>query len=71
MKPGYIAVTQRQRNNGVVQSVSPCPIIFQVEKATGKILASVFWDQDCILIDYLPKGQTINAGYITHLCWCN
>ena len=27
-----------------------------------------FWDQDCILrIDYLPKGQTINAEYYSSL----
>jgi len=26
-----------------------------------------FWDQDSILIDYLPKGQTINAEYYSSL----
>jgi len=31
---------------------------------SAKVLASIFWDQDGILlIDYLPKGQTINAEY--------
>jgi len=35
-----------------------------VQKSAGKFLASIFWDQDSILlIDYLPKGQTINAEY--------
>jgi len=30
-----------------------------------KYLASIFWDQDgTLLIDYLPKGQTISAGAI-------
>jgi len=33
-----------------------------VQKPAGKILASIFWDQDGILfIDNLPKGQTINS----------
>jgi histone-lysine N-methyltransferase SETMAR len=33
------------------------PKKFQVQKSAGKILASIFWDQDGILlIDYLPKG---------------
>jgi len=33
-----------------------------VQKSAGKVLASIFWDQDGILlIAYLPKGQTINA----------
>ena len=35
---------------------------FRVQKSTGKVLASIFWDQDGIfLIDNLPKGQNINA----------
>jgi len=38
-----------------------------VQKSTGKVLASIFWDQDSILIDYLPKGQTINNEYYSTL----
>jgi hypothetical protein len=39
-----------------------------VQKSTGKFLASIFCDQDDILhIDYLPKGQTINAEYYSSL----
>jgi len=45
-------------------SGSPRPKKFRVQKFLGKILASIFWDQDDIhLIDYLPQGQTINAEY--------
>ena len=45
-------------------SGSPRPKKFRVQKSIGKFLASIFWDQDGILlIDYLPKGQTINAEY--------
>ena len=33
-----------------------------------KLLASIFWDQyGILLIDYLPKGQTINAEYYSSL----
>ena len=36
--------------------------------SSGKFLASIFWDQDGILlIDYLPKGPTINAEYYSSL----
>jgi len=50
------------------QHSSPCPTKLQVQKSTGKFLTSVFCDEDSILfVDYLQKGQTINAG-ITHLC---
>jgi len=39
-----------------------------VQKSAGKVIASNFWDQDgIILIDNLPKGQTINAEYYSHL----
>jgi len=49
-------------------SGSLCPKKFRVLKSTGKVLASIFWDQDGILhIDYLPKGQTINAEYYSSL----
>ena len=35
---------------------------------TGKVLASIVWDQDGVLhIDYLPKGQTVNAEYYSSL----
>jgi len=40
----------------------------RVQKSAGKVLASIFWNQDSILlIDYLPKGQTINAEYYSSL----
>ena len=48
-------------------SGSPLPKKFRVQKSAGKVLASIFWDQDGILIDYLPKGQTINAEYYSSL----
>ena len=50
---------------------SPRPRKFRVQKSAGKVLASIFWDQEGILLtDYLPKGQ-LSTRSITHLCWCN
>jgi len=47
---------------------SPLPQKFRVQKSAGKILASIFWDQDGILLtDYLPKGQTTKAEYYSSL----
>jgi len=65
-KPGYITVTRRQSNNqwsgGIAAQSAPKKSL--VQKFAGKVLASIFWDQDGILlIDYLPKGQKINAEY--------
>ena len=49
-------------------SGSPRPKKFRVQKSAGKILTSIFWDQDGILlIDYILKGQTINAEYYLSL----
>ena len=50
------------------QSGSPRSKKFRVQKSDGKVLASIFGDQDGILrIDYLPKGQTLNAEYYSSL----
>ena len=39
-----------------------------MQKSVGKVLALIFWDQASILlIDYLPKDQTINVEYYSSL----
>ena len=49
-------------------SGSTRPKKFRVQKSAGKVLASIFWAKDgIILIDYLPKGQTINSEYYLSL----
>ena len=51
-----------------LHSGSPCSKKFRVQKSTGKVLASIFWGQDGILlINDLPKGQTFNAEYNSSL----
>jgi len=46
-------------------SGSPRPKKFRVQKFAGKVLASIFWDQDAILlIDYLPKGPNYQRGLL-------
>ena len=37
---------------------------FRAQKIRWKFLASIFWDRiGILLIDYFPKGQTVNAEY--------
>jgi len=46
----------------------PAPKKIRLQKSAGKFLASIFWDQDGILlIDYLPKGQILNSEYYSPL----
>jgi len=50
------------------RSGSPRPKKFLVQKPSENFLASIFWDQNGILlIAYLPKDQTINAEYYSSL----
>jgi len=63
-------MTRRQSNNQWTGGIAAHPGLkkFRVQKSAGKVLASIFWDQDGIIpIDYLPKGQTINAEYYSSL----
>jgi len=51
------------RHNG-----SPHPKKFRVQKSAGKVLASLFGDQDGILlVDHLPKDQTISVEFYSYL----
>ena len=59
-------MTRRQSNNLWSGDITahPAPQKFRVQKSARKVFASIFWDQDgIILTDYLPKGQNINAKY--------
>jgi len=63
-------MTRRQSNNQRSGGIAAHPASkkFQVQKSAGKFPPSTFWDQDGILlIDYLPKDQTINAEYYSSL----
>ena len=62
-------MTRRKSNNQWSGGIAahPAPKIPSA-KIRWKVLASIFWDQDgIILLDYLPKGQTINAEYYSSL----
>jgi histone-lysine N-methyltransferase SETMAR len=62
---------RRQSNNQWSGGIAAHPAPqkkFRVQKSAGEVLASFFRDQDGILlIDYLPKVQTINAEYYSSL----
>ncbi|GBP62945.1 Mariner Mos1 transposase [Eumeta japonica] len=44
------------------------PKKFKVQKSASKLMATIFWDsEDVLLIDYLPKGTTMNGQYYANL----
>lgn len=46
----------------------PPPLKAKVFPSAGKVMATVFWDTEgIVLIDYLPKGQTITSEYYASL----
>ena len=68
-KPGCITVTRRQSNNQWSGGIAAQPHQkISSAKIRWKSSCLDFWDQDGILfIEYLPKGQTINAEYYSSL----
>jgi len=63
-------MTRRQTNNQWSDSIAtrPAPKTSECNSPLEKFSPRFFWDQDDILlIDYLPKGQTINAEYHSSL----
>lgn len=69
MKHGFIITRQNEKfnqNSGLNRDARLQKKL--AVKSAGKVMASVFWDADRILmIDYLPKGQTINGEYYANL----
>ena len=64
MKPGYINMTRRQSNNqwSGSKAAHPAPKNSECKNPLEKFSTRFFG-----IIDYLPKGQTINAEYYSFL----
>jgi hypothetical protein len=62
-------MTRRQSDNQWSGGIAAQPASkLTSAKIRWKVLGSIFWDQDGILlVDYLPKGQTIYAEYYSSL----
>lgn len=64
----HVTPETKEQSRQWKHSGSPCPKKAKVVLSAGKVMASVFWDsQGLLLIDYLPKGQTINGEYYVDL----
>jgi histone-lysine N-methyltransferase SETMAR len=50
------------------RSDEPTPIRSRQQRTAGKMMMSIFWDKDGILLtDYLPRGHTVNGAYYAGL----
>lgn len=58
----------KQQSKQWRHSGSPPPKKAKAVASAGKVMASIFWDaKGILLIDYLPKGQTITGVYYASL----
>ena len=49
---------------------SPNPLKFKMQASAGKIMCTVFWGaEDILLIDYMPHKVTITEAYSTMLTY--
>ena len=69
MRPGSIIMSQRIKHK--VASVgpgSPRPKKFKTQPSAGKVMVTVFWDaQGVIMLDFLAKKCTITGAYYANL----
>lgn len=64
----YYTPETKEQSKQWVKHGDPAPKKAKTVASAGKVMASVFWDaKGILLIDYLPKGQTISGGYYTIL----
>jgi len=69
-KPSYFTTTQEQSNNqwSGGKGSHPAPKFSECKNPLEIFSPRCFWDQDGILlIEYLPKDQTMNAEYYSSL----
>lgn len=63
----YTPETKRQSMSWIGPGES-APKKFKTQHSAGKVMLSVFWDTEGILLeDYLEKGKTVNADYYCEL----
>ena len=69
MRPGSIIMSQRIKlSRQWVGPGSPRPEKFKTQPSAGKVMATVFWNaQGVIMLDFLAKKSTITGTYYANL----
>ena len=64
----YYEPEKKAQNRQSVGPVSPRPKKFKTQHSAGKMMATVFWDaQGVIMLDFLAKKSTITGVYYANL----
>ena len=69
MRLGFIIMSQRIKlSRQWVGPGSPRPKKFKLQPSASKVMATVFWDaKGVIMLDFLPKRNTITGVYYVNL----
>ena len=60
----YYEPENKAQSRQGVGSGSPRPKKFKTQPSAGKVMATVFWDAQCVIIlDFLAKKSTITGAY--------
>lgn len=66
----YVTPETKQQSKQWKHCGSPPPKKARVALSANKVMASVFWDSEGILlVDYLMKGHTVTGEYYSNLLW--
>jgi histone-lysine N-methyltransferase SETMAR len=64
----YWEPKSKQQSKEWKRTEEQTPVQSKVERSAGKLLMTVFWDaQGILMVDYLPRNETINADYYSNL----
>ena len=60
----YYEPENKAKSRQTVGPGSPRPKKFKMQPSAGKVMATVFWDAQCvIMLDFLAKKSTITGAY--------
>ena len=64
----YYEPENKAQSRQSVGPVSPRPKKFKTQPSAGKVMATLFWDaQGVIMLDFLAKKSTITGAYYANL----
>ena len=67
MRPGSIIMSQRIKLKVAIGPGSPRPKKFKTQPSASKVMTSVFWDAQGVMLDFLAKKSTITGAYCANL----